>query len=234
MLFDLRSRGRRQTVRIIYAFLALVMVVGLVGLGIGTGNSGGILNAGGNGGSGGGSAVYNQAVKKALDAVKKNPSAGNWVSLMRARFSAASTPGKNYNSTTSTYTASGKKQLQEGADAWQQYLKVTKGKQSGQNFLQTAFLAAGLYQSLGQWSNESDAWNFALGATSAGTAEALKPSLCLALSAYAAKLTSKGDLAAANAVKLTPKLQRVTLQSTFKSARSSPTDAQAALVQEGC
>jgi hypothetical protein len=233
MLFDLRSRGRRQTVRIIYAFLALVMVVGLVGLGIGTGNSGGILNAGGNGGSGGGNQVYTQAVKKALDAVKKNPSAGNWANLMRARWSAASNPGRDYNSTTSTYTAAGKKQLKDGADAWQQYLKVTKQK-SNASFLQTSFLAADIYQNLGQWANEADAWNYALGATPTGSAQALKPSLCLALSAYAAKQTSKGDLAAAAAVKLTPKLQRVTLRSTFKTVKSSPTDAQSALVEEGC
>ena len=230
MLFDLRSRGRRQTVRIIYAFLALIMVVGLVGLGIGTGNSGGILNAGGNGGSGGGSQLSDQALTKALDAVKKHPSAGNWAALMRARWSAASS-GSNYDSTNSTFTAGGKKQLQAAAGAWQNYLKVVKSK-SGSSFLQTSFLAADIYQNLGQWANEANAWNAAL-ASSSG-AQALKPSLCLALSSYAAKQTSKGDLAAAEAIKLTPKLSRLTLKSTLQSVKSSPTNAQAYLVQEGC
>jgi hypothetical protein len=233
MLFDLRSRGRRRTVRVVYSLLAVVMVVGLVGLGIGTGNSGGILNAGQNSGSGGGSAVSDAALKTALKTVKKNPSAANWANLMQARYSAAGT-GSNYNSTTSTYTASGKKQLQYGADAWKQYLKATTAKQrTGSAFLQNSFLAADLYQSLGRWSDEAQAWNYALQNT-AGTAQALKPSLCLALSAYAAKQTSKGDLAAAEAVKLTPKLSRITLQSTFKSVRASPTTAKNYLAAEGC
>lgn len=233
MLFDLRSRGRRQTVRIIYAGLALVMVVGLVGLGIGTGNSGGILNAGGNGGSGGGSQLSDQALKKALNAVKKNPSAGNWAALMQARWTAAGS-GSNYDSTSSTFLAGGKKQLRLGAAAWQRFLQAADPKQkSGASFLQTSFLAADIYQNLGQWANEAEAWNYALSAT-AGTPQALKPSLCLALSAYAAKQTSKGDLAAAEAVKLTSKLQRTTLQSTLKSVKSSPTSAAAYLVQEGC
>jgi hypothetical protein len=232
MLFDLRSRGRRQTVRVIYAFLALVMVVGLVGLGIGTGNSGGILNAGGNGGSGGGSQLSDQALKKALNAARKHPSAGNWSALMQARWAAAGS-GSNYDSTSSTFLAGGKKQLRLGAQAWQQFLKVADQKQkSGAGFLQTSFLAADIYQNLGQWANEADAWNYALGATAG--AQALKPSLCLALSAYAAKQTSKGDLAADEAVRLTPKLQRTALKSTLKSVKSSPTNASAYLVQEGC
>ncbi|MDE3131247.1 MAG: hypothetical protein KGL16_08825 [Acidobacteriota bacterium] len=233
MLFDLRSRGRRQTVRVIYASLALIMVVGLVGLGIGTGNSGGILNAGQNGGGGGGNQVSNQALKRAINAVKKNPSPGNWANLMRARYSAAGS-GSNYDTTNSTYTAGGRKQLQYGADAWQQYLKVATAKdRTGSGFLQTAFLAAGIYQSLAQWSNEAEAWNYALENT-AGTAQALKPSLCLALSAYAAKQTNKGDLAAAEAVKLTPKTSRTSLRSSLKSVRSSPTSAQSYLASEGC
>ncbi len=41
MLFDLRGRGRRRTVRVIYTGLALLMGVGLVGFGIGGGFGGG-------------------------------------------------------------------------------------------------------------------------------------------------------------------------------------------------
>src|SRR5579875_3506333 len=98
MLFDLRSRRRRGTVRVIYILLAIVMVVGLVGLGIGTGNTGGLLNAGSNG-SGGGStnSLDNTQVKSAVKAVRHNPSAANWAALMSARYAAA---GSGYNSTT--------------------------------------------------------------------------------------------------------------------------------------
>ena len=46
MLFDLRGRGRRRTVRVIYIGLALLIGVGLVGFGVGGGfGGGGLLNA---------------------------------------------------------------------------------------------------------------------------------------------------------------------------------------------
>ena len=46
MLFDLRGRGRRTTVRVVYMGLALLLGIGLVGFGIGGGfGGGGILNA---------------------------------------------------------------------------------------------------------------------------------------------------------------------------------------------
>jgi hypothetical protein len=229
MLFDLRSRGRRRTVRVVYALLALVMVVGLVGLGVGTGSSGGILNAGENSGSGGGSQIADQTLKKAIAAVKKHPTAANWASLMSARWSDASS-GSNYSST-SGYSKSGKKQLRLAADAWQSYLKLADQK-SDPNLLQNSFLAAEIYQNLTQFANEADAWNLAAQVTPGREAE--KPLLCLAYSAYAAKQTSKGDLAAAQVIRLLPKLQRLTEKAALKSASTSVTAAESGLVQNSC
>ena len=56
MLFDLRSGGRRRTVKTVYLGLALLMFVGFVGFGIGSsGLGGGIGDAiTGNGTQGGG------------------------------------------------------------------------------------------------------------------------------------------------------------------------------------
>ena len=55
MLFDLRSGGRRRTVKVVYLGLALLMFVGFVGFGIGSsGLSGGIGDLIGDGSSGGG------------------------------------------------------------------------------------------------------------------------------------------------------------------------------------
>ena len=46
MLFDLRGRGRRRTVRILYIGLAVLIGLGLVGFGVGTGfGGGGIFSA---------------------------------------------------------------------------------------------------------------------------------------------------------------------------------------------
>jgi hypothetical protein len=231
MLFDLRSRGRRTTVRIIYGSLAVLMVVGLVGLGIGTGSTGGILDASQNGSSGGGNQVSNTALKKALDAVKKKPSAANWANVMTARWSDAGS-GNNYDSTTGAYTASGKKQLQDGADAWLEYLKVaTPSEKTGTTFLQNSFLAAEIYQALQQYTNETTAWNYAVQASGGGQ-QAYKPYLCLALSSYAAKQTAKGNLAAAEAVKLTPKADRLTQKTALKSASSSVSTAQQGLATD--
>lgn len=221
MLFDLRSRKRRGTVRVIYMLLAVVMVVGLVGLGIGTGSTGGLLNAGGNGGSSNGNSLNNAQLRSAIKAVSKDPSAANWAALMAARYSAA---GNGFNSTTGVYSAAAKAQLQKGADAWQQYVTVSGSKPS----LNNAILAARIYQNLGQWTNETNAWNYA--AQSAPTADRLKPYYCLALSAYAAKQTAKGELAQAQALALTPKLQRLTQKSTFQEAKSSATTARQALL----
>jgi hypothetical protein len=219
MLFDLRSRRRRGAVKVIYLSLAVVMVVGLVGLGIGTGSTGGLLNAGGNGSSGNGNSVNTQQVKNAIKAVKKNPSAANWAALMSARYAAAGT-GNDYNSNTGTYSAAGKKQLQQGADAWQQYLTASGNKPS----LNNAILAARMYENLSQWADEAVAWNYA--AQSAPAAERVTPLYCLALSAYAAKQKSKGDLAAAQALALTTKAQRLTQKSALQAAKSSASTAQ--------
>ena len=222
MLFDLRSRGRRRAVKVIYASLALVMIAGLVLVGVGTGSSGGLLNAfTNNSGGSGGSSYADQQLKQAIKAAKKDPkSAGKWAALMQARWAAAGS-GSNFNTTSKTYTAGGKKQLRFGAEAWQQYVKLS-GSKPGIAYAQ---LAAGIYQALGQWSDEAVAWNYAA-QTEAGSQQALTPYLCLALSSYAAKQTPKGDLAAAQALKLTPKLQRLTWKGYFKQAKSSTSTAQ--------
>ncbi len=54
----------------------------------------------------------------------------------------------------------------------------------------------------------------------------------MALAAYSAGQASKGELAAAAAVKLTPKLQQLETKQTFSSAKSSKTTAQQTLVED--
>lgn len=232
MLFDLRSRRRRGAVRVIYLFLAIVMVAGLVLVGVGTGsNQGGLLNAFTNNGSGGGgNQVADQALQKALKAVKKDPtSAAKWGSLLQARYTAAGS-GSNYNTAKNTYTAGGMKQLKEAAQAWTQYLKLSGGKPG----IGYSSLAASVYQDLEQWKSEAQAWNYVAQSYAQSGTKAAKPYLCLAGSAYAAKETTKGDLAAAQALQLTPKLQRLTLQGSLKSAKTSKTNAEELLAEEEC
>src|SRR5580658_9464692 len=89
MLFDLRTRGRRRTVQVIYAFLALIMLSGLLLVGVGTGSGGGILNAFTNNGSGGGTgSVKSAAVTQAEKLTTKEPtSAAAWSQLVQAYYS---------------------------------------------------------------------------------------------------------------------------------------------------
>lgn len=229
MLFDLRSKGRRRAVKVIYLFLALIMVAGLVLVGVGTGsNQGGLLNAFSNSSSSGGAtSIYKQQVETSLKAVKKHPnSAAAWASLAQARYGAAGS-GSNFDTTTGTYTKSGRQQLVLAAAAWAHYVKLANNGPS----LELAFLGAKIYQATGQYKNESVAWNYALNTQATNSTSALKPYLCLALSSYAAGQTAKGDLAAAAAVRLAPKLQRLTLKSTLSSAKSATDTAKQTLLE---
>jgi hypothetical protein len=219
MLFDLRSRGRRRTVQVIYLFLALVMVGGLVLVGVGTGNgNGGLLNAFTNNGSSGGAAATNSAIKTALKATTKDPTSANaWGQLVTARWEYAG-QGSNYDSTSSTYTASGKKQLSALATDYQKYLTLVKTPN-----VEVAKLAAEAYVVLAQWTKASTAWEAVADAEpSAGSFT------CLALTSYAGKDTRKGALAAATAVAKTPKLQRLEVKNELASATTAATAAEGA------
>jgi hypothetical protein len=219
MLFDLRSRGRRRTVQAIYLGLAILMGGGLVLFGVGAGNGlGGILNAfTGNGSGGAQTQVVNQAEKDALKQTKadaSNPAA--WGALLQARWTAAG-QGSNYNSNTGTFTAAGKKELAGAVTAWQHYVSLTKQPDSS-----LAILAARSNAALGNYSGEASAWEIE---TNAAPNEA-KGYECLAVSAYAAKQTRKGDLAAAKALSLVPKLSRSQLKTQINAAKTNPAVAQ--------
>ncbi len=228
MLFDLRSRRRRHTVRVVYLFLAIVMVAGLVLVGVGTGNNnGGLLNAFTNNGSG---SSQNQAVdqqlKAALKQVKLHPgSASAWAGLMSARWSVANA---NVSSTTGAFSKLGTEQLNAGVLAWQKYLGLTNEKPN----LGNSLLAAKFYQALGHWSPAATAWQYVIQTQPAGSSYTLKGYQCVALNAYAAKQSSKGDLASAAALKVMPKIDKLTWQSTAKAAKQSATTAQQSVITD--
>jgi hypothetical protein len=217
MLFDLRSRGRRRTVQAVYLGLAVLMGGGLVLFGVGTGSGlGGLLNAFTGGSGNQQTAVVSQQEKTALAAVKRSPdSAGAWGSLLTARYENANSSG--FNSSTSTYTAAGKKELANAIQDWQHYLTLVKTPDAN-----LATLAARAYATLSDYSGAASAWEI----ESQATPNEIKGYECLAVSAYAAKQTRKGDLAAAKALSLTPKAQRATLKTQMDAAKTTPTIAQ--------
>lgn len=217
MLFDLRTRGRRRTVQIIYTVLALVMVSGLLLVGVGTGSGGGILNAFTNSGSGNGNTVVSAQEKAAIKATEKNPTdAADWDSLIADRWSSAS-QSPDYNSTTGAFTTAGKKELDALVADWQHYLTLTKSPD-----VNTAILAAHAYAALGNYAGQANAWELYANANPTVP----KGFECLAAAAYAAKQTRKGEIAAATAVSLVPKSAQLSLKTELNSAKTSDTIAQ--------
>jgi hypothetical protein len=219
MLFDLRSRGRRRTVQAVYLGLAVLMGGGLVLFGVGAGNGfGGILNAFTNSGSSGAQKqAISSAEKSALRETRLRPTDPSaWADLVQARWTNAG-QGSNYDSTTGTYTASGKAELSRLTRAWERYLELTKHPDSN-----LAVLAARAYAQLGNYAGAANAWDI----QTLANPNAAKGYLCLAASAYAAKQTRKGDLAAAKALSLVPKASKLTIKQEIQAAKTSPQVAQ--------
>jgi hypothetical protein len=208
VLFDLRSRGRRRTVQVIYIFLALLMVGGLLLVGVGTGSGGGILNAFTNNGSGSdANSVVVSTAKKAVTVADENPTnAADWDAVVGDQWAQA-THSPDYNG--KAFTAAGKRELTALTQSWAHYLTLTKTPDSG-----TATLVARVDYLLGNYAAESSAWQqFAN-----GNPQVVKGYECLAAAAYAAKETRTYQLAVAQALQLTPKAQRFEAKTRLTAA----------------
>lgn len=214
MLFDLRSRGRRRTVQVIYLGLAILIGGGLVLFGVGSGTGGGgLLNGiGGNGSSGSQVSAISRQAATAQKAAERDPSSASaWASLVSADYAASQQSGAL--SPSGGYTAEGKRYLNATVAAWQHY--QTLNKNPGTDI---SILAARAYGALGQYAQEGDAWENVI----QNNPTQPKGYECLAASAYAAKQTRKGDLAAAKAEALVTKLQRLSLKQALAQAKTNP------------
>ena len=210
MLFDLRARGRRRTVQLVYAGLALLIGAGLVLFGVGTGTGGGgLFGAFTNGSSGGsnGSGVTG-AEKAALRQTRLHPSSPQaWVQLINARVAAGQQQCNG-----SACTPAGRKRLQEAGVAWQQYTTLVKHPDPV-----VAQTMAGSYEAVGDFKHASGAW---MVVTQAHPNNAAYFEL-LARDAYQAKETRIGDLAAQRALSLVPKSQQKSLKQQFQQFKST-------------
>ena len=217
MLFDLRGRGRRRTVQVIYVGLALLMGGGLVFFGIGGGTNGGLLDAikGGSNGSGGN--VLKDDETKALKVVALTPSSpAAWAALTRARFALA---GQQRDKNTGAYSKEGLTKLAQTETAWKKYLSLNPPKPDVD--LATLMVQALGPNGLNNLTEAVQAQQIVVDAVDVKDPSAYTAFTQLALLAYAAGNTRTGDLAAQRAVELAPKDQRADLQKRFKEAKAA-------------
>lgn len=204
----------------VYLGLAILMGGGLVLFGVGAGNGlGGLLNAfNGSGSSSGQSQAVSQAEKSAIKATQTSPNdAASWASLIQARWSNATSNSADFNSSTGTFTSTGRTELTNLGNDWQRYQALIK-----QPDPTVAILAARAYEYLGQFSSATSAWQ-AITASEPNEATAFE---CLAANAYAAKNTRIGDLASTKALSLVPKVQQTLLKSKLTQAKTDSSVAE--------
>lgn len=213
MLFDLRSRGRRRTVQIIYGTLAVLMAGGLIFFGVGGSVGGGLFDAFNSDGSSSSSDIFAERAKTYQQRVEANPQDTKaWAELTRARVQDAASDS---DQGTGVYNEDGRRKLAGAARAWARYLALKPAKPDDT----VASLMVGAFGPLGL--------NRLGEATSAMeiVVDARTPSYGLyaqlAQLAYAAGQTRKGDLAAAKAISLAPKDQRPTVKNTLDEAKQA-------------
>jgi len=216
MLFDLRGRGRRRTVQVIYLALALLMGGGLVLFGIGGGTNGGLFDAigGGSGSSANVDKVFQQRLDTYEARLKVNPQdPAALIGMTKLRVANAST-GENYNQTQQAYTAKGLAELRQASAAWQRYLATKPAKPD----VDTANAMTQAYGPLGL--KQYDKAVSSLEIIIAGKKETANLYAQLAILASGAKQDRKSTLAEAKALDLTPKAQRKQLKSAIDLQKS--------------
>jgi hypothetical protein len=214
VLFDLRSSGRRRTVKVVYITLAFLMGGGLIffGIGGGTALNGGLFDAF-NGNNGGGGNVDDRFKKQEAALVVKiqaNPKdSAALADLARVRYQIAS-QGDNFDPNTNTYTAAGKAQLRKAASAWERHLALAGDKPDAR----TARSMVEAYIALNDTTRAVQAQEIVAEDRNSPGAYST-----LAQLAWEAGQTRKGDLARDKALALTPKDQRQTLKGQLDQAK---------------
>jgi hypothetical protein len=216
MLFDLRGRGRRRTIQLIYLFLAILIGGGLIFFGIGGGSgSGGLLNAVNNNGGTAGSA-FTARLKRDERAAATQPSNPDaWATVANDHYELAQA---NFSTANQAYTSGAAKDLRAAQAAWQRYLSLNPPHAdpslaikmtsvlTGVNDLAGAAQAAEIYAN----ANPSAA-NYAR----------------MAEYAYAAKEPNLGNLASSKALALAPKAQKTAYKTLLDQIKKNPTGSAA-------
>jgi hypothetical protein len=215
MLFDLRGRGRRRTVQVVYIGLAVLFGAGLVLFGVGGGFGGtGILNAV-NSNEGSNAASFSSQIKKYEKLVHNNPSSvGAWEQLTTAQLHEAG--GEAFVSN-GQLTGKGHELFAATARSWEQYLALNPPKPS----LALAKEMLRIYGEEGL--NQPSGAVQALQIIVAAEPSSAHWNAFLALYAYKAKNTRVGDLASTRALALIPAgTERTRVKKELEAAKKNP------------
>jgi hypothetical protein len=124
VLFDLQSPRRRRFIRVVFGGLALIFAISFVFLGVGTGGGGFSFSDLFGGGSGSSSTAFDGDIKDAQAKLAVNPNdTTTLASLVQLQYSAANSNTDSNGAPTSD----GVEHLREAADAWNKYVKASKG-----------------------------------------------------------------------------------------------------------
>lgn len=124
MLFDLQSPGRRRVIKVVYAMLAILLAVGLVGFGIGSDASGGLSEI--FGGSSSTDTGFEDDIEDAEKRVAANPKdAQAQLQLVTLNLQAGNTQLDVDEATQQTVvTSEAEESFNKAADAWDSYLAL--------------------------------------------------------------------------------------------------------------
>ena len=215
MLFDLRGRGRQRTVKVVYVTLAFLLGGGLVLFGIGGDVSGGLVDAitERTGGSDENADRLRDREASLERRVQANPQdAQGLAELARTRVQLAG-QGDNYDPETNGYTEDGLAELRQADQAWQQHLRAADRPDD-----RVASLMVQAYAALNDLTNATRAQEVV--AESRDTAGAYSQ---LAVLAYQAGQTRRGDLARKAALERTDEDMREALKGQLDQAKQQAT-----------
>jgi hypothetical protein len=220
MLFDLRGRGRRRTVRVIYGGLALLIGAGLVFFGVGAGVGGGGLLNSLTGSESSGSASFANQIKKYQKLTKQQPnSVYGWEQLTLAQLHEAGGEAYFVNG---KLTSRGKELFAQTAQSWNSYIALNPPKTNVE-------VAQEMVRVFGEEGlNEPSEAVKVLQIVTADRPESAALYASLAEYAYKAHNTRIGDLASAKAIALAPAAQRKQLQTQLAAIKAHPNGAETA------
>ena len=212
MLFDLRGRGRRRVVKVIYLGLALLLGGGLVLFGIGGDVQGGLFDAFSQGG-GDATKQIEERRDNAREATQREPrNARNYAVLAEAEYQLAG-QSEGYNAQTGEFSGEARTHLEAAKEAWERHLELA-GDNPNRNAAGTMRNAL---TALGDYEGAVRAQEVVIDALpDAGFGEYAQ----LAILAYQAGQTRKGDLASDRAQELAPEDQREALKAQLDQAKA--------------